>query len=144
MNRRTFLLASAAPLLAADPFAPPMAAPTARGPSAQASPALKARRLQPGDTVGLVAPASATFQEVELDIARESLEALGLRVKVGEHIMDRYGSLGGRDEDRAADINRFFADSTVKAVLPTRGRFRAGVNSSSRCWSRRCDARDSS
>ncbi len=94
-----------------------------RGPalSEQAQTTLKPARLQPGDTIGLVAPASATFQQVELDIARESLEGLGLKVKVGAHIMDRHGSLGGQDKDRAADINRFFADSSVKAVLPTRG-----------------------
>jgi muramoyltetrapeptide carboxypeptidase len=115
MDRRTFLLASATPLLVADSFTRGAAM------SAQALPPLKPGRLQPGDTVGLVAPASATFQRVELDIARESLEALGLKVKAGEHIMDRHGSLGGQDKDRAADINRLFADTTVKAVLPTRG-----------------------
>lgn len=112
MDRRTFLLASAAPLLAT---------PGIPGARAQTPSTLKPARLQPGDTVGLVAPASATFQQVELDIARESLEALGLKVKTGEHIMDRHGSLGGQDKDRAADINRFFADTSVKAVLPTRG-----------------------
>ena len=111
MNRRTFLLGSAAPLLAAGSFR--------RTP--QPTGTIRPVRLRPGDTVGLVAPASATFQQVELDIARESLEALGLKVKVGRHIMDRHGSLGGQDKDRAADINRFFDDSSVKAVLPTRG-----------------------
>lgn len=108
-------MASAAPLLVADGLTRPLAAAT------QSQALLKPARLQPGDTVGLVAPASATFQQVELDIARESLEALGLKVKVGQHIMDRHGSLGGQDKDRAADINRFFADDSVKAVLPTRG-----------------------
>jgi len=115
MNRRTFLIVSAAPLFVADGLTRPLAAAT------QSQPLLKPARLQPGDTVGLVAPASATFQQVELDIARESLEALGLKVKIGQHIMDRHGSLGGQDKDRAADINRFFADDSVSAVLPTRG-----------------------
>lgn len=115
MNRRTFLIASAAPLLVADGLTRPLAAAT------HSQALLRPARLQPGDTVGLVAPASATFQQVELDIARESLEALGLKVNVGQHIMDRHGSLGGQDKDRAADINRFFADDNIKAVLPTRG-----------------------
>jgi muramoyltetrapeptide carboxypeptidase len=82
---------------------------------------LKPRRLQPGDTVGVVTPATATFQQVELDIVRESLEALGLKVRIGEHVMNRYGSLGGADRDRAADINKFFGDRDVRAVIPTRG-----------------------
>jgi muramoyltetrapeptide carboxypeptidase len=113
MDRRTFLVASTAPLLAARA--------TGQAAQAAAQPSVRPARLQPGDTVGLVAPASATFQQVELEVARESLEALGLRVKTGQHIMDRHGSLGGQDIDRANDINRFFADPTVKAIFPTRG-----------------------
>jgi muramoyltetrapeptide carboxypeptidase len=71
--------------------------------------------------VGVVAPASATFQTVDIAIARESLEALGLRVRIGKHVLARHGYLAGLDRDRAADINRFFADREVRAVVPIRG-----------------------
>jgi len=54
-------------------------------------PLIKPKRLQPGDTVGIVSPASATFQPVDVQIAQESLEALGLKVKLGEHMMERHG-----------------------------------------------------
>ena len=90
-------------------------------PGAPAQSAVKPRRLRAGDTVGVVTPATATFQQVELDIVTESLTALGLKVKIGEHVRDRHGSLGGADKDRAADINKFFADDSVRAVFPTRG-----------------------
>lgn len=83
--------------------------------------ALKPARLKAGDRVGLVAPANATFNTVDLDVARESLEALGLEVRVGEHLRDRHGYLAGRDRDRADDINDFFADDSIAAVLPIRG-----------------------
>lgn len=82
---------------------------------------VKPKRLATGDTVGLVAPANATFQSTELQIANESLEALGLNVKSGSHLLDRHGYLAGQDKDRAADINGFFADSSIRAVLPVRG-----------------------
>ena len=82
---------------------------------------VRPKRLTAGDTVALVAPASATFQSVDLDIARESLEALGLKVKVGRHLLGRHGYLAGADKDRAADINGFFDDREVRAVLPIRG-----------------------
>jgi muramoyltetrapeptide carboxypeptidase len=82
---------------------------------------VRPKRLAAGDTVALVAPASATFQSVDLDIARESLEALGLKVKVGRHLLGRHGYLAGADKDRAADINGFFDDRDVRAVLPIRG-----------------------
>jgi muramoyltetrapeptide carboxypeptidase len=82
---------------------------------------VKPPRLRLGDTVGLIAPANATFLPVELDVARETLEALGLRVKAGAHLLDRYGYLAGRDADRAADVNALFADPDVHAVLALRG-----------------------
>ena len=89
--------------------------------AAKALPPLLPRRLAAGDTVGVVAPASATFQTVDVAIARESLEALGLNVKIGKHVLARHGYLAGNDKDRAADINEFFSDSSIKAVLPIRG-----------------------
>jgi muramoyltetrapeptide carboxypeptidase len=89
--------------------------------TAQRPPAIKPKRLTTGDTVALVAPASATYNTLELQIAQESLEALGLKVKIGGHLLDRHGYLAGQDRDRAGDINRFFADPTIRAVLPIRG-----------------------
>lgn len=116
MNRRAFLATLAAtPALGAS-----VATHQARG-SGQNVSVTRPRRLEPGDTVGIVAPASATFQTLDLTIARESLEALGLKVKIGRHVLARHGYLAGNDKDRAADINEFFADGSVKAVLPIRG-----------------------
>lgn len=82
---------------------------------------VRPKRLAAGDTVALVAPASATFRPVELDIARESLQALGLTVKVGKSMFARHGYLAGTDRERAADINDFYKDGSVRAVLPIRG-----------------------
>ncbi len=82
---------------------------------------IKPRRLREGDLVGLVGPAGATFHPDRAELARENLAALGLRVRFGEHLLDRYGYLAGRDEDRAADINHFFADPEVRAVLAQGG-----------------------
>jgi muramoyltetrapeptide carboxypeptidase len=90
-------------------------------PAAAAVAAVKPPRLRVGDTVGLIAPANATFLEVDLEIARETLEALSLRVKAGAHLLDRYGYLAGRDADRASDVNALFADREVRAVLALRG-----------------------
>lgn len=121
MHRRHFLgsLAAlpAADVLGASAFGTLAAA---LPPRASLTP-VKPRRLSAGDTVALVAPASATFRTMDLAIARESLEALGFKVRVGGHLLDRHGYLAGRDADRARDINEFFADESVRAVLPIRG-----------------------
>lgn len=95
--------------------------PTVSGAMAQSRALVKPQRLAAGDTVALVAPASATFESIELAIAKESLQALGLRVATGEHLLARHGYLAGQDQERAADINRFFRDDAVSAVLPIRG-----------------------
>ncbi|MHB1192963.1 MAG: S66 peptidase family protein [Longimicrobiales bacterium] len=78
-------------------------------------------RLRAGDTVGLVNPAGATWNPVDVDIVRESFEALGLTVKVGDHVLDRHGYLAGRDQDRAADVNAMFADPDVRGIVCIRG-----------------------
>ena len=114
MHRRNFI--SRAAVAAAGVFVLPRLAPAVQKP-----PVIKPRRLMPGDTVALVGPASATFKTVDLDIAKESLEALGLKVSLGGHLLDRHGYLAGEDRDRAEDINRQFADPRIKAVLPIRG-----------------------
>ena len=114
MDRRNFLS-----ILGSLPIAAAFSAQQPRPPGPPKI--VKPRRLAAGDSVGLVAPASATFNSVDLEIARESLQALGLTVKVGRHLLGRHGYLAGSDKDRAADINAFFADGSVRAVLPIRG-----------------------
>ena len=82
---------------------------------------VRPKRLSAGDTVALVSPASATFNSLDLQIARESLEALGFKVRPGEHMMERHGYLAGSDKARAEDINRAFADRAVAGIHAIRG-----------------------
>jgi muramoyltetrapeptide carboxypeptidase len=86
-----------------------------------AGPVVKPARLKPGDTVGLIDPASATFESVKIQVAVEVIEALGLKARPAPHVADRYGYLAGKDEDRAHDVNQMFADPTVNAVMAIRG-----------------------
>jgi muramoyltetrapeptide carboxypeptidase len=78
-------------------------------------------RLKEGDTVGLINPAGATFLKDDIAVVTETMAALGLKVKSGAHLLDRYGYLAGRDNDRADDINEMFDDGSVNAVLAVRG-----------------------
>jgi muramoyltetrapeptide carboxypeptidase len=82
---------------------------------------IKPPRLKPGDTVGLINPAGATFVSEDIKVVQESLAALGLKTKVGKHALDRYGYLGGTDEARADDVNAMFADKEVNAIITVRG-----------------------
>src|SRR5258705_10221473 len=75
------------------------------------------KRLAPGDTVGLVSPATAVFEADEIALAKEQLETIGFKVAVGKHAYDRWGYYAGRDRDRAADINAMFADDGIAGVV---------------------------
>ncbi|MEB3279845.1 MAG: LD-carboxypeptidase [Lyngbya sp.] len=81
---------------------------------------IKPQRLKIGDTVGLVTPASpikkSHLKFIQLQLARQ-----GLNVKVAPHALDEYGYLAGVDRDRAADINTFFADDSIQALIATGG-----------------------
>jgi len=113
MNRRTFLATTA---LAAGQVG---RLECASGPDSQGT--VKPKRLKRGDTVALISPASATAHRVDIEIVQESLEALGLVVKLSDHLLDRYGYLAGADGDRAADVNAQFADSKVSGIVAVRG-----------------------
>lgn len=120
-SRRGFLAAASMGALGAWPGRAAFAKERPSPAAVPSSALVKAPRLRVGDTVGLIAPANATFLEVELQLAVETLEAMGLRARVGAHVLDRYGYLAGRDRDRASDVNALFADREVQAVLALRG-----------------------
>lgn len=86
-----------------------------------AAPLLKPRALKPGDTVGLVAPASYTFDLWRLDDAAARVRALGLEPKFGKHVRGRRGFLSGTDEERVEDLHEMFADRTVAAIFSLQG-----------------------
>lgn len=113
MDRRQFIASTA--LAALLPFV--------RGGEAIAAPRgrLLPAALAPGDTVALVSPSSATSERLNLQLAQEAMQALGFKVKTGEHYASRYGHLAGSDAARAGDLNAMFADDEVKAIVCLRG-----------------------
>jgi muramoyltetrapeptide carboxypeptidase len=78
-------------------------------------------RLRPGDTVGLIEPASATYEPFDVQYVEEVVRAMGLVPKRGKHLLGRHGYLAGTDAERAEDVNAMFADKSVKAILAVRG-----------------------
>jgi len=81
---------------------------------------VRSPRLQPGDRVRIVSPASPPSRDgVERGV--ELLTSWGLRVELGEHVFDQWGYMAGTDEDRTADLNAAFRDPGVRAVIATRG-----------------------
>ncbi|MEY3564555.1 MAG: hypothetical protein RJA23_725 [Bacteroidota bacterium] len=114
MNKRSFLksiglLAASSPMLAFD-FSR----------SSSPNPLLPVALLR-GQTVGIISPSAASADRMEYTFAKEAMEAMGLKVKVGSNFKNRFGHLAGTDEERAADFNAMFADPEVKAIICLRG-----------------------
>lgn len=78
---------------------------------------IKPQRLQKGDTVGIIAPASPpNLENLQRSIRFLEIE-LGLKVKLGRHLKREYGYLAGKDDERLEDLHNMFLDKDVKAIL---------------------------
>jgi muramoyltetrapeptide carboxypeptidase len=82
---------------------------------------VKPKRLKKGDTIGIVSPAAPVYGAEKIEIMKESMEALGFKVKISEHVTDRWGYFAGEDKLRAKEVNRMFSDSKVDGIVCARG-----------------------
>ncbi len=82
---------------------------------------IRPRKLSPGDTLGIIAPASAPPDPKAVDRAVDLLKHLGYRIKLAPNVHKRHGFLAGTDRERASDLMRMFTDKKVDAVLCVRG-----------------------
>ena len=77
-------------------------------------------KLEPGDRVRLVSPASTPTRE-GLEQCAALLSSWGLHVEIAPHALDEYGYLAGTDKNRLSDFNDALRDPGVKAIFATRG-----------------------
>jgi muramoyltetrapeptide carboxypeptidase len=82
---------------------------------------IKPTRLSPGDTVGIIAPASAPPDPKNIDHCLHAIERLGFTPKLATNVRKRWGFLAGSDRERAADLMRMVTDDNVKAIVCVRG-----------------------
>ena len=81
---------------------------------------LPGHALKPGDCIGLLAPATYVLSR-DYEPAVELLRSHGYKVKLAPSATARYEYFAGTDRKRADDINNFFRDNSVKAILCIRG-----------------------
>ncbi|MBA1334794.1 MAG: Muramoyltetrapeptide carboxypeptidase [Firmicutes bacterium] len=81
---------------------------------------IKAKAICRGDTVGLVSPSGPVREETLLQ-GIANLERMGLRVKMGRHVLDREHYLAGEDAARAGDMNDMFRDDSIAGIFCVRG-----------------------
>jgi len=81
----------------------------------------KPDRLNYGDTIGIIAPASAPPDPKNIDRSVAAVERLGFKPKLAPNARKRWGFLAGSDRDRASDLMKMFAERNVKAIICVRG-----------------------
>ncbi len=79
-------------------------------------------RLKPGDTIGIVAPASPFDQDI-FNQGLNILKSMGFRTVVPDEVFEKNGYLAGSDAHRAKLVARFFKDPSVNAIVCAKGGF---------------------
>jgi muramoyltetrapeptide carboxypeptidase len=85
---------------------------------------LKPRSLRPGDTLGIVAPASY-FVRQDFDAGCEALRGLGYKLVFEDSIFDRDLYFAGKAERRARELEAMFTRQDVNAIFCARGGYGA-------------------
>ena len=87
---------------------------------------IRPKRLQRGDTVGIIAPAGPPNKETLQKAVSFLEDDLGLTVKMGSHLYKENGYLAGEDSDRLDDLEGMFKDKDVKGIICACGGYGSG------------------
>lgn len=81
---------------------------------------IKPKALKRGDTIGIIAPASAAKPE-QGERGKKVLEAMGFTILMGESCGTSHGFLAAEDKVRAKDLNRMFENPDIDGIICLRG-----------------------
>lgn len=87
---------------------------------------VKPEKLEKGDLIGLVSPASLPADLSRINKGVSYLENMGYQVEVGKNVGSQRGYLAGTDEQRLEDLHDMFANKEVKAIFSVRGGYGSG------------------
>lgn len=82
------------------------------------------RPLHDGDKIAIVSPAGPVDSTL-VYAAADTLRAQGFLVDIMPHAIGRAGQYAAADSDRLADLRAAFSDTTVRAILCSRGGYGA-------------------
>jgi muramoyltetrapeptide carboxypeptidase len=93
-------------------------------PLAPLIPRIKPPALQPGDTIGIIAPASNIKREL-LDAGCKALRRLGYEPVYFDSILEKNLYFAGTNERRARELEEMFSRDDVRAIVCARGGYGA-------------------
>jgi muramoyltetrapeptide carboxypeptidase len=87
---------------------------------------IKPLRLDYGDTIGIISPASPPHDPAAIDKSLAAIRDLGFEPLLARHARKRLGFLAGDDRQRAGDLMGMFENPMVRAILCVRGGYGSG------------------
>ncbi len=86
---------------------------------------IKPKKLNKGDLIGIISPASSTDDFSLIESGTKYIEGLGYRTTTGPNVGKSRGYLAGTDKERIEDIHSMFSNKKVKAIICLRGGYGA-------------------
>ncbi len=77
-------------------------------------------KLNPGDSIGIVAPARS-ISEKDIEVFVDLMKDAGIDCKFGAHLFGKKDQYSGSVEERLSDLHDMIRDPKVKAVFAARG-----------------------
>ncbi len=120
MNRRKFVTISSLSLLSGiSAFALPITSIRTKQKSYKRK-IIKPKRLEEGDRIGVVAPASFITEE-DFEKIKSNLETLNLIAIPSRNLFKKSGYLAGSDTERVDDLHQMFIRRDIDAIICARG-----------------------
>ena len=85
---------------------------------------IKPKKISKGDTITIIAPSGCVEKDKVLN-SKIYFENKGYKVKLANHIFNKFRYMAATDEQRAQDLNDAFSDSETSAVICARGGYGA-------------------
>ncbi|MBL7921802.1 MAG: LD-carboxypeptidase [Bacteroidia bacterium] len=82
---------------------------------------IKPPALNAGDTVAIISPAGAVWDENQVETFTNILKSFGFNVIHGKTLKEKFGYFAGTDDLRANELNNFFADKKIKGIFCMKG-----------------------
>lgn len=86
---------------------------------------IKPKKLNKGDTIGIIALSGAIESEENILRAKKYFENKGFNVVLSDNIFDQNRYLAGTDEKKVKELHKFFANPKIKMILCARGGYGA-------------------
>lgn len=85
---------------------------------------IKPSRLEPGDTIGIIAPAGPVTRD-EIQPAIDLVKKNGYKILLSPNLYKKKAYLAGNDDSRLDDLLAMFSNKNVKAIFCARGGYGA-------------------